>query len=615
VLQKFCTAAVFCFPLLLSVGCSPADQDASPASGAKATPAAAKKPTAADAANYLNALADHYYAVHLDRLPELAYFYGVEIERHDGITDNSPAGIAAIEGFDDEIFAEVTRIDPALLKGMPEWITYGFLHQALTSSRALRVCRSELWAVSQMEGWQLNYPQLAELQPVGTPELRDQALARWKKLPGYIDQEILNLKAGLEAGYSSPKAAVERVIGQVEGLLAIAPEESPFASPALRDEDAAFKAAFIAVVADEILPAVARYRDFLKDTYLGQAREALSVTANPNGRACYEASLRMYTTVGRSGEEVFALGQQTVAANRERVIELGKAAYGLDDFSAIISRIKRVPEDKFTTRDELLSFSQERVAAAELACKDWFGYVPTRKAEVVPFPDYQEGTGVSARYEPGTATRPGVYRIPLFEPEKMSRGAMESTAFHEVWPGHHLQISIAQEIEGLHPITRIIMYSGMAEGWARYAEGLADEMGLYTTVTGPISRLAWPARGMVVDPGIHLFGWTREEAIAFMAEAGRMSNRELDDTVDRIAVLPGQLTSYDSGGLEILALRRLAEERLGENFDIKEFHDQLLKNGTAPLTLLRAHIEAWLEKVSPRSGRETGLGHAGAAVP
>ena len=602
---RYYTAAACGFALCLCVACKPAEEPtpaSEPAGNSGAEVAGtgadsnAQDNLEADAAKRVNDLADRYYAFRLEKLPEIPYFYGVEADRHDGLSDNSPAGIAEVERFDDELLEAISHVDPDILQGEPEWITYQFLNQALTSSRALRVCRNELWAVSQMEGWQILYPQLAEMQPVGTPELREQALARWRKLPAFIDQEILNLKAGLEAGYSSPKAAVERVSLQLEGLLAIPPDESPFASPAKRDEDATFKAAFLAIVVDEILPAVTRYRDFLRDDYLGKAREALAVTANPDGRDCYEASIRNWTTVERSGEDVFALGQKTVAANRERVIELGKAAYGLDQFTEIMEHIKNDAQDKFTSREELMTFSQDRVKAAELACKDWFGFVPTRKAEILPFPDYQEGTGVSARYEPGTETRPGVYRIPLFEPEKMAKGSMESTAFHEVWPGHHLQISIAQEVKGLHPITRITIYSGMAEGWGRYSEGLADEMGLYTTVTGPIARLAWPARGMVVDPGIHLFGWTREQAIAFMGEAGRMTDRELNDMVDRIAVMPGQLTSYDSGGLEIMALRRLAEEELGDSFDIKTFHDELLKNGSGPLTLLRAHIEAWLEK-------------------
>lgn len=153
---------------------------------------------------------------------------------------------------------------------------------------------------------------------------------------------------------------------------------------------------------------------------------------------------------------------------------------------------------------------------------------------------------------------------------------------------------MAQEIEGLHPITQISWYSGMGEGWARYAESLAAEMGLYQTITGPIGRLAWPARGMVVDPGIHVLGWTREQAIAFMGEAARMTERELEEMVDRIAVLPGQLTAYDSGGLEILALRELAREKLGERFDIRVFHERVLENGTVPLNMLRGHIEAWI---------------------
>ncbi len=203
---------------------------------------------------------------------------------------------------------------------------------------------------------------------------------------------------------------------------------------------------------------------------------------------------------------------------------------------------------------------------------------------------------MSARYEPGDGDRPGVYRISLYQPEENTRSRVETVAFHETWPGHHLQVAFSQEIEGQHPVTSITWFSGPGEGWARYSETLSYEMGLYQTVSGPIARLAWPARGMVVDPGIHVMGWTREQAIEFMGEAGRMTAKELDDMVDRIAILPGQLTAYDSGGLEIFALRELAQERLGERFDIREFHDRVLENGTVPLTALRSHVEKWIEE-------------------
>lgn len=546
------------------------------------------------AAQLTRDLADRFYAFRLRTQPEIAYFTGVELERHDGLSDNSPAGQAEIQNEEDMLWQQLQGIDATALQGSVDWITHGILQQSLQSARELRVCAYSAWAVSQMAGWQLDYAQLAELQPVGTEELRDQARARWSRMPAFIDQERENLIAGLAAGYSSPKSAVKRVIAQLDGLLALEAADSPFASPAQRDEDEGFSTAFIELVANGINPAIKRYRDFLTDAYLPQAREALAVTANPNGRACYDAALRSYTTLDRSGEEVFELGMHTVTANQIKVQQLGAEAYGLDDFAAIIHHIKDDPADKFTSSSELLQFSKDAVKRAELAMPKWFGYVPTARAEVVPFPEYQEGTGVSARYEPGNENRPGTYRIPLFEPEKQSRGNAESTAFHEIWPGHHMQVAVAQEIEGLHDISRISWYSGMGEGWGRYSEGLAVEMGLYTTQSGPVSRLAWPARGMVVDPGIHLLGWTREQAIAFMNQSGRFTESELDDMVDRIAVLPGQLTSYDSGGLEILALRRLANDKLGDRFDIREFHDHVLKNGSIPLTMLRAHIENWL---------------------
>ncbi len=540
-------------------------------------------------------LADRYYAFRLATQPEMAYFSGVELAQHDGLTDNSPAGQAAIRQREDELWQELQAIDSSALEGTVDWITWGILQQSLQSARELRICNYSGWAVSQMSGWQMDYAQLAELQPVGSEDLRDQALARWSRMPAFIDQEIVNLRDGLAAGYSSPQPVVRRVAAQLDGLLAMPPAESPFASPAARDSDAGFTSAFVELVANQIYPAIQRYRNFLQNGYLPKARTDLAVTANPNGRACYDAALRSYTTLDRSGEEVFELGMHTVTANKAKVEELGSEVYGITDFADIIQRIKDDPEDKFSSAEELLQFSKDAVSRAAAAMPQWFGYVPTVQAEVVPFPAYQEGTGTSARYEAGSESRPGAYRIPLYQPEQQSKGGAESTAFHEVWPGHHMQVAVAQKIKGLHPVSRITWYSGFGEGWARYSEALAVEMGLYQTKTGPISRLAWPARGMVVDPGIHLLGWTREQAIAFMGQAGRMTPTELDDMVDRIAVLPGQLTSYDSGGLEILALRRLASEKLGDGFDIRQFHDKILENGTIPLTMLRAHIENWLQ--------------------
>lgn len=550
-----------------------------------------------DPGSIVNSVADQYYDFTLSRYPETAYFSGIELDRHDGITDNSPAARLADEAVIDELLGRLQSVDAGVLVGKPEWITHAYLSQTLSDAVAQRVCRSDLWNVSQMGGWHLGATQIAQLQPVGSPELRQQSLTRWSSFVVYVDQEIENLESGLDAGYSAPRSVVRRVIDQVDGLLALDIERSPFYSPATRDDDEAFAERTRALVADRVYPALQRYRDYLANTYIESAREELSVTANPDGLECYEASLRGYTTLDRSGKEVFELGQETVAANKAKVIELGKAAYELEDFTQIMDRVKADPADRFESKEQLLAFSRETVSRAEAEMPNWVGNMPEQAVAVVPFAEHEEGTGRSAHYRPGNAERPAEYRIPLHEPEKQSRGNAEAVAFHEAWPGHHLQVAVGQAVEGLHPVTQIIWFSGPGEGWARYSEALAEEMGLYQTTSGPIRRRAWPARGMVVDPGIHLFGWTREQAIGYMVESGRFAEERGDEMVDRIAILPGQLTAYDSGGLEIFALRRQAEEALGDSFDIREFHDRVLENGTIPLTQLRAHIEAWIGSV------------------
>ncbi len=559
--------------------------------------ACTEQPATQDPGTTVNDIADRYYSWALQQKPSRAYFAAIDIERHDGLYDNSPAALLKDQRFEDTLRLELAAIDIAALKGRPEWVTAALLTQKLRANAGLRVCRKDLWNIDQMGGgWHLSYSRLAQLQPVDTEDQRAQALTRWEKFAAFADREVENLEAGLAQGYSAPKTVVQRVIDQVDGLLNLPTEESPFNSPGARSSDEAFAAAMLTLVEDSINPALRRFRDYLTDEYLEAAREELSITANPDGLACYEASLRAYTTLDRSPEDVYKLGKKTVAENRRTVIELGRAAYGIDDFVEIIKAAKADPADSFADKEELLSFSQEMVRRAEAEMPKWVGNMPEQAVIVVPFPEHEEGTGRSAHYRRGNADRPGEYRIPLHKSEEQSRGNAEATAFHEAWPGHHLQVATARAVEGLHPVTNLIWFSGPGEGWARYSEALAEEMGLYQSATGPILRRAWPARGMVVDPGIHLYGWTREQAIDFMIESGRFPQSSGDSMVDRIAILPGQLTAYDSGGLEILALRRQAEEALGDDFDIREFHDRVLENGSIPLEYLKAHIEAWICK-------------------
>ena len=221
--------------------------------------------------------------------------------------------------------------------------------------------------------------------------------------------------------------------------------------------------------------------------------------------------------------------------------------------------------------------------------------MPVQPAVVEPLKPEQRNTGVSSHYEPDPDDRkPGVYRINLDHPEADRRGAAEITLVHETWPGHHLQLALARGVGKRHPLSALAFNSAYVEGWARYSEALSEEAGIYTTPYAQISRRLWPARGMVVDPGIHMFGWTREQAVQFMAESGRFSPETSAEMVDRIAAMPGQLTAYDSGGLEIVALRREAEAALGDRFDLKQFHQRVLGDGVVPLAFLRERVQAWI---------------------
>jgi uncharacterized protein (DUF885 family) len=554
----------------------------------------APRPQPASATAAVDDIADRFYAWTLETVPEQAYFAGIHVERHDGLQDISPSALTRLRAAEDAFYAEIAAIDAADLAGTSQWVTYVLLRQELHSQIERRVCRLELWDVNQMGGWHLAYPQIATMQPVATAEQREQALQRWSAYPGLVEQATRNLQSGVELGYTAPRAVVKRVISQLDGVLELPVDDSPYYSMAARADDAAFAAELRRLVETEIYPALRAFRVYLGEEYKPAAREALSVTANPDGEACYEASLRAYTTLDRSGKAVFDLGRETVTANRERVIRLGKTSYGREDFADILEAAKNDPANAFESKDDVLAFAVNTVRRAERAMPLWVGRMPTQLAEVVPFPEHEEGTGRSARYEPGNGERPGRYRIPLHKPETQSRGNVETTAFHEVWPGHHLQVAAASAGAEKHAVTKLIWFSGPGEGWARYSEALAEEMGLYSTTSGPILRRAWPARGMVVDPGIHLFGWTREQAVAFMIESGRFAPEQADAMVDRIAILPGQLTAYDAGGLEIVALRREAEAALGDDFDIRVFHDRILEHGTIPLGDLRRHIRNWL---------------------
>lgn len=539
-------------------------------------------------------IADDIVANRLAANPFLPLYADIGGGRNDILGDIRPEAIARNNAEVDALLARLDAIDPATLTDRATIRDHAIAREMLEAERGLRVCRSELWTVSHMEGWPSNFPNLVERQPVATARDRADALARWGGVPDYVAADIANLKRGIASGYVAPRSVAVRVLAQVEGLIVEAPEDSPFYAPARHVEDAAFKAAFAALVRDRITPAIRGYRDFLRDTYIPAARESLSVLDLPDGRACYNAMLRSYTTLDRPGEEVAALGERTVAANVADIRAIGKTLYGTDDFAQIVKRVKDDPEERFASKDEILAYNRDVVARARTAVAALIDRVPLQPLEVRAMTDAMEASGASSFYMPNAdPAKPALYMLQVGKVEDARRADMAITAVHEGYPGHHLQFAYTAQ-QPASKLARIGFNSAYIEGWARYAERMAEEIGLLGSPQARISRRAWPARGMVADPGLHLGGWDRGKLVAYLGETGRFPPDVARGMIDRIAILPGQLTAYDSGGLEIVALRDQARKALGGKFDIKEFNAVVLGDGVVPLALLRRNVEAWI---------------------
>jgi uncharacterized protein (DUF885 family) len=555
-------------------------------------------PAAPSAEQRIGELADVYLEAWIEAFPENATLLSIPGARHDRLTDNSLAALQAWQQIEDGLAARLAEVDAESLWGKPEWVTHGFLRETLEASRGLRVCRNELWPVNQMIGWQTNLAVLAALQPVGTPDLRSQALARWRALPLYLDTEIANLREGLRLGYSTPKRNVELVIEQLDSLLAAPVDGSPLFSPAARDGDPAFRREWEEMVRDRLHPAVRRYRDYLQDEYLARAREAQALSANPDGERCYAVSLRFYTGLDLEPRKLYDMGLRAIERREAQMKALGRKVYGTEDLAEIRRRLREDRASRFTSRDEIVDYSTAAVERARSAVEGWFGRLPKADVVIEPQPGFQEKSG-SSQYFPGAeeGSRPGIYQINLYRPEDQNRGQVETTAFHETWPGHHLQIALAQERPQAHPLTRYLVSSGFAEGWARYAETLADEMGLYSSDLNRLSMVSGLPRGMVVDPGVHVLGWTREQAIQYsLSKQGGLTPDQAANYVDRIYVLPGQMATYGVGEQEIVALRERARQALGDRFDLRRFHDRVLENGVITLGMLREVMERWIEE-------------------
>lgn len=554
------------------------------------------------AAEDVTRLADAWVAALLEWWPEVAAFQGTPDADPGAIKDPSRAAVAAWQAREDTLYARLLEIDASRLDGRPEWVTYGFLREALELGRQSRVCRSELWSVDQRYGWQVTYPLLGlHLQPVGTEALREAALRRFTALPGYLDAEIENLREGLRRGYSAPRVTAERVLAQVDGLLQGPPEASPFYGPARRDSTEAFRTAFRELVAGRINPAVAKYRDFLRAEYLPRARTETAVSANPDGAACYRARTREATSLDLPPEALHRLGLDVMEEIQAEISEIARRSFATDDVPALLGRLRTDRQFLFTSPAEIQEQAAAAIERARAAAPSWFGLLPESRLVIRPVPAHEEPSAPPGAYLPPAqdGSRPGIYQINLYRADEQPRALLEDIVFHETIPGHHLQATVNATRGQAHAITRYLSFTVSAEGWAVYAERLADEMGLYSSDLhrmGMLSALAHRAARLVIDPGLHALGWTRQQAVDYMARHTLLAPHVIESEVDRYIVTPGEATAFTVGYQEIRRLRASAMQELGEDFDVAAFHDLVLADGAVTLPMLRQKVERWIAR-------------------
>lgn len=563
------------------------------------SPASAPASVPADAR--VRELADAYLEGFFERNPDQVTLYGVPGRHHDALPDNAFDALRAWHAKEDAWLAQAKQIAPATIEAAPLRGTYAIVREALEASIGARVCRYELWTVSQfVNGWQVQDGYTVTIQPVGTDQARKEALARWSRLPKYVDTEIGNLREGLNAGYSAPKGNVRIVIDQMDTLIATPTADSPFDSPSVRDKTAEFTTQFDLLVREQIVPAFTRYRDFLKKEYLPASREAIGVSANPNGAACYDASVRYHSSLPTPAKEVHATGLREVERLDAEMKAIGERSFGTSDVPTLLQRARTEKRYLFKSREDLIGRSQAALARAKSTMHDWFGLLPKADVVIKPYPAFREKSGPNEYNPPAEdGSRPAVFFINAYQAEKKSRVVAESTTFHETIPGHHLQGAIALERTGIHPIGRYLGNAGYMEGWALYSERLADEMKLFSADLdrlGMLSSQALRAVRLVVDSGIHTLGWTRQQAIDYMLAHTAEDHADVVSEVDRYIIYPGQATAYMLGRLEISKARDEAQQTLGPKFAIKAFHDRVLEDGAVPVSFLHEKIRQWAAK-------------------
>ncbi|MGA3069456.1 MAG: DUF885 domain-containing protein [Terracidiphilus sp.] len=551
----------------------------------------------------LNAVFQDYWEDNLKHSPEFASTLG-DKRYNDQISDYSVKafndGLAREESF----LMRLAAIDPAGLTAQ-ETISRELLLRTFAEDQEAAEFKEWEMPVSQMSGIHTIYPRLVAQLSFTTVKDYDDWIARLHAIPKAFDQVTANMSIGMDDGRVPPKYLLEKALEQVKGLAGQKPEESPFAlplksfpagiKPAERER---IKAEMLDAIGKEVLPAYLRFARFLEVSYIPAGREQPGISALPDGAKYYQFLIRQRTTTDLTAEQIHQIGLDEVKRDEAEMLVIAQKL-GFADLKSFRASLKTNPKLHPASREALLAAYRGYLTPMQAKLPQLFGRLPKAAFEVVAVPDYLEKTSAPAYYEPGApdGSRPGRLFIDTYDATDRNLYSVEVIAYHEGLPGHHLQISIAQELDGLPDFRKYSGYTAYAEGWGLYSERLGKDVGFYQDPYSDYGRLEgdiWRAIRLVVDTGVHSEHWTREQMVQYFHDHSAIDETSIQAEVDRYIAWPGQALAYKIGQLKILELRDRAKAALGDKFDLRAFHDQVLDSGALPLDVLSERIDAWI---------------------
>ncbi|MCF6456383.1 DUF885 domain-containing protein [Pseudoalteromonas sp. MMG023] len=431
-------------------------------------------------------------------------------------------------------------------------------------------------------------------------------LKRLADVPRYFEQNIAWMKKGIAIGLTQPKPVLLGYEDSINAFIVKSPEQSEFYKPFKNKPEHISDADFVklktqaqSIISNSVIPSYQSYLSFFEAEYAPNARAEIGISTTPNGSEFYQNRVKHYTTTDMTAEQVHQLGLAEVKRIREEMQQIIDSTGFKGSFAEFVQFLRTDPQFYAKSAEELLKEASYIAKKADAQLPKFFKLLPRTPYGVAPVPDsiapkYTTGRYVGANKD----TAPGYYWVNTYGLDKRPLYVLEALTLHEAVPGHHLQISLNKELENVPGYRRSHYISAFGEGWGLYSEYLGKEMGFYQDAYSDFGRLTyemWRAARLVVDTGMHMFGWSRERAMTFMQDNSALSLHNIKTETDRYISWPGQALSYKIGELTIKRLRKKTEQALGAEFDIREFHFQILKNGSLPLNLLEEQIDAYIE--------------------